>query len=44
MDRARVHTDLVAIFKDPDNLGRVCLYGGAMRPEIFQAKDERYTG
>jgi hypothetical protein len=36
-------TDLVDIFKDPNNPGRVCLYSGVGRLHIFQAKDERYT-
>ena len=35
--------DLNAIFKDPDNPGRVCLGGCVLREYVFQAKDEQYT-
>lgn len=35
--------DLNAIFKDPDNPGRVCLCGCLLRPYVLQAKDEQYS-
>jgi hypothetical protein len=36
-------TDLYGIFRDPDNAGRVCLEGCAIRAYVLQAKDEQYS-
>ena len=36
-------TELTAIFKDPDNPGRVCLSASGVRGYVLQAKDDDYS-